>query len=179
MAINQPQTRIWDAATGNFAGVSANGLKTDGSAVTQPVSATSLPLPAGAATETTLGLVNGKLPASLGQKAMAASLAVVLASDQAAIPVTVAASSTATLASVASSITTVVGVASNVSRKGLVMVNDGTANCFLAFGAAASTTAFTYKLSPGSTFEMGSLYTGAINAIWDVANGSLRVTDLS
>ena len=33
----------------------ANALKIDGSAVTQPVSAASLPLPAGAATETTLG----------------------------------------------------------------------------------------------------------------------------
>jgi len=34
----------------------------DGSGVTQPVSAASLPLPAGAATETTLAAVNGKLP---------------------------------------------------------------------------------------------------------------------
>ncbi len=47
-------------------------------------------LPTGAATETTLSAASAKLPATLGQKAMAASLAVAIASDQSAIPVTVA-----------------------------------------------------------------------------------------
>ena len=64
-----------------------NGLKVDGSAVTQPVSAASLPLPTGAATETTLSAINGKL-GSLGQKVMTGSTPVVIASDQSAIPVT-------------------------------------------------------------------------------------------
>lgn len=54
---------------------------------TQPVSAASLPLPTGAATEATLAAQSAKLPATLGQKAMAASMAVVLASDQSAVPV--------------------------------------------------------------------------------------------
>lgn len=45
-------------------------------------------LPTGAATEATLAAASAKLPATLGQQAMAASLAVVLASDQSAIPVT-------------------------------------------------------------------------------------------
>jgi hypothetical protein len=39
----------------------ANGIKVDGSAVTQPVSAASLPLPTGAATETTLASVDTKI----------------------------------------------------------------------------------------------------------------------
>ena len=39
------------------------------------------------ATETTLGVVSGKLPATLGQKAMADSLAVVIANNQTAVPV--------------------------------------------------------------------------------------------
>jgi hypothetical protein len=60
-----------------------------------PISAASLPLPTGAATEATLSAMSGKLPASIGQKAMAASLAVVLASDQSAVPVTLAAGATA------------------------------------------------------------------------------------
>jgi hypothetical protein len=55
---------------------------------TQPVSAAALPLPAGASTEATLAALSAKIPASLGQKAMAAALAVVLASDQSAIPTT-------------------------------------------------------------------------------------------
>lgn len=54
---------------------------------TQPISAVSLPLPTGAATETTLSAVNTKLPAALGQTTMAACLAVVLASDQSAVPI--------------------------------------------------------------------------------------------
>lgn len=67
--------------------VSAAGLvSVDGSGVTQPVSAAALPLPTGAATEATLAAQSAKLPATLGQKAMAASMAVVIASDQSAVP---------------------------------------------------------------------------------------------
>jgi hypothetical protein len=51
------------------------------------VTAASLPLPSGAATETTLSAMSAKLPASVGQKAMSASMPVVIASDQGAIPV--------------------------------------------------------------------------------------------
>jgi hypothetical protein len=44
-------------------------------------------LPSGAATEATLSAASNKLPATIGQKTMANSLAVVIASDQSAIPV--------------------------------------------------------------------------------------------
>lgn len=61
---------------------------------TQPVSAASLPLPSGAATSalqttgnTSLSSIDGKL-GSLGQKLMAGSVPVVIASDQSAIPIT-------------------------------------------------------------------------------------------
>ncbi len=57
-------------------------LPVDGSGVTQPISAASLPLPAGAATEATLLRINTQ-----GQKAMSASTPVVLPSDQSAIPI--------------------------------------------------------------------------------------------
>lgn len=53
-----------------------------------PISAASLPLPLGAATEVTLAAASAKLPTTLGQKAMAASMAVAIASDQSAISVT-------------------------------------------------------------------------------------------
>jgi hypothetical protein len=46
-----------------------------------PISAAALPLPTGAATETTLAAASGKLPASLGAKTGATSLSVVPASD--------------------------------------------------------------------------------------------------
>lgn len=64
----------------------ANGVKVDGSAVTQPISAASLPLPTGATTEATLSALSAKF-GSLGQKAMAGSAPVVIASDQSNIPV--------------------------------------------------------------------------------------------
>lgn len=50
-----------------------------------PVSAASLPLPAGAATEATLAAVSAKLPATLGAKSAAQSLAVTLAADGAGV----------------------------------------------------------------------------------------------
>ena len=52
---------------------------------TLPISAASLPLPAGAATESTLAAQSAKLPATLGQKAMAASISVAMASNQSGI----------------------------------------------------------------------------------------------
>ena len=54
---------------------------------TQPISVTTLPLPAGASTESTLAAVSGKLPATIGQKVLATSVAVAIASDQSVIPV--------------------------------------------------------------------------------------------
>lgn len=78
--------RIGDGGS-NLATVTAAGaLKVDGSAVTQPVSAASLPLPTGASTEATLSNINTKTPA-LGQTTMSLSTPVTLASDQAAVPV--------------------------------------------------------------------------------------------
>ncbi len=53
------------------------------------VQATSVALPAGASTEATLAGMSGKLPATLGQKLMAASTSVCLASDQTILPVSV------------------------------------------------------------------------------------------
>lgn len=54
---------------------------------TGAVTVSSSALPTGAATETTLSAVSGKLPATLGQKVMASSLSVTLASDQTALPI--------------------------------------------------------------------------------------------
>ena len=73
----------------NVLGGNATAVKVDGSAVTQPISAAALPLPAGAATQTTLAAISAQLPASLGAKATAASVAVNIASDQ-TVPVSAA-----------------------------------------------------------------------------------------
>jgi hypothetical protein len=82
------QTQIVEG--GNTATVTASSaLKVDGSAVTQPISAASLPLPTSASTSalqttgnSTLSTISGQLPASLGAKTTANSMAVNIASDQ-------------------------------------------------------------------------------------------------
>ena len=61
-------------------------IPVDGSAVTQPISAASLPLPAGAATEATLSSIDAKFSA-LGQNTMSASTPVVLSSNHSDISV--------------------------------------------------------------------------------------------
>ena len=76
------------AIRGRRATVTSSGsVQVDGSAVTQPISASSLPLPTGAATESTLSNISGKLPTSLGQTTSAQSLSVTVASDQSPLPI--------------------------------------------------------------------------------------------
>ena len=81
-----------DSTTARVIKVDATGrVVIDGSSVTQPVSAASLPLPAGAATQTTLDALLTALTARinlLGQKTMALSTPITMASDQTAIPIT-------------------------------------------------------------------------------------------
>jgi len=143
-------------------------------------------LPTGASTETTLSAINGKLN-SLGQKTMANSAPVVLASDQASIPVTgtftsaVVTAATATLSNVSGSASSVSVLASNASRKGATFYNDSTASLYLKFGTTASTSSFTVLMQPGAYYELPTtaVYTGALDGIWSAANGAVRVTELS
>lgn len=88
--------------------------------------------------------------------------------------------SSATLTSVVNAITTTVLLASNAARKGASFYNDSVTNCDIAFAATASLTAFTLKLTAGSSYIMDNkpLYTGAVAGICDSATGSIRVTEL-
>lgn len=141
-------------------------------------------LPTGASTSalqtagnSTLSTISGQLPATLGQKVSASSLAVVIASDQSPVSVVPVASATGNLTSVAASATTVVVLASNAARKGAMITNDSTAILYLAFAATSSITAFSLKLFPNSAYITDTLYTGVISGIWSSANGSARVTE--
>lgn len=87
---------------GNLTGLTgtANGLKVDGSAVTQPVSAASLPLPSGASTSALQTQISGQIPATLGAHVTSASLAVNIASDQ-TVPVSISGNQAINLVQVA------------------------------------------------------------------------------
>jgi|ERR1019366_4672720 hypothetical protein len=134
-------TKLVDTAGVNLAAISATGaLKVDGSAVTQPVSAASLPLPTGAATAanqtteiTSLAAIDAGIPAALGQTTMAASMPVVIASNQSAIPVTFTTASSA-----------------NVLKTGLLVTTAVTANqVILTYTVTAGKTLFLCYLDMG------------------------------
>lgn len=167
------------------AGTASNPLRTDPTGTTtQPVSATALPLPSGAATETTLGgvLTTTAFQARIntqGQKAMSASTPVVVASDQSAIPVTPARSSTATLSNVAADTSSQTLLAANANRLGAIIVNDSPAKLYVKFGTTASDTSFTAKMFSGDTYEIPFGYTGRIDGVWSVVVGNARITELT
>jgi len=164
-------------------GLAASPLRTDPTGTTtQPISAASLPLPTGAATETTLGgvLTTTNFQArinTLGQKTAANSTPVVLASDQGALPIPTA--GTSTLSNVTSSATTVTILAANSARKGAMIYNDSTKKLYLKFGATASTSSFTVIVDTNSYYEVPFGYTGIMDGLWALANGNARVTELT
>lgn len=142
------------------------------------------------------------LPTTLGQKVMAGSFAVTIASDQSAVPVSQSGtwtvqpgntanttpwltkesvSATSAVTSVASSASSVSLLASNSARLGATFYNDSMAILYLKLGATASTTSYTVQMAAGSYYELPTphLYTGAIDGIWASANGNVRITELS
>jgi hypothetical protein len=90
----------------------------------------------------------------------------------------VKAASSAT-SSVASSATNVTILASNASRLGATVYNDSTKTLSLKLGATATATDFTVKLGSGDYYEIPFGYTGIIDGLWDMVNGSARVTELT
>jgi hypothetical protein len=167
-------------------------LRIDGSGVTQPISAASLPLPTGAATETTLTgvLTTTAFQArinTLGQKTMANSTPVVLASDQSAIPITDNAGSltvdnpilsvvgggaeaTALRVTIASDSTGVLSVDDNggsLTVDGTVTANIGTTN-----GLALDTTLSAQSIVDNAAFTDGTTRIQPAGFIFDEVAGT-------
>jgi hypothetical protein len=91
-------------------------------------------------------------------------------------------STTSAITSVGASTTSVTLDATDANRKLVIIYNNTTsANLYIAFGATASTSAFTYKIAPGGSYESGIfVYTGNIYGIWDATSaGSAMVTEVS
>lgn len=144
-------------------------------------------LPTGAATESTLSTLNGKVTAcNTGSVTISSALPAGTNNigdvDVATLPAVVAATySTSAVTSVTSAATSTSILASNANRRMAIMVNDSDKNAYVKLGATASTTSFSYKLTPGQTLELPMpVYTGAIDAIWDAGpTGSMRVTEIT
>ena len=71
-------------------------------------------------------------------------------------------------------------IASNTSRKGLIIHNDASAVLYVKFGTTASSTSYTYALQPGGMFEMARpIYTGRVDAILATGSGNAMVTEMT
>lgn len=182
----------------------------DGSAVTQPISAASLPLPTGAATEATLAtraseatlsaisanidvalstraseatlatrLADATFTArinTLGQKTMANSTPVVIASDQSTLPVSFGGTALATVTRVAVS-TTVATLSASNAAKTKVIVHNETGTLYVKLGTAATSTDYSYRLTAQTTLEIEG-YTGIVTGIKQTGATDAQVTEV-
>ena len=135
-------------------------------------------LPTGAATESTLSTLDGKVTACNTGAVTLASQANPFTSALPVEPETVSTSSVTSTSASASSVTV---LASNASRKLAIFVNDADKIAYIKLGATASTTSYSYKLQPNSTLELAQpVYTGVVDAIWETSpTGAMRVTELT
>ncbi|PHM11630.1 hypothetical protein [Nostoc sp. 'Peltigera malacea cyanobiont' DB3992] len=99
--------------------------------------------------------------------------------NPAAVTVSASTSGTSTPTTIPASISNVAILTANSNRKGATIWNDSTANLFIEFGATATTSAFTAKLSAGGYYETPFNYTGVISGIWSGANGNALVRELT
>lgn len=166
-------------------------LPVDGSGVTQPVSAVSLPLPTGASTaalQTQPGVDIGDVTVNNGAGASAVNIqdggnSITIDGSLTVTGTTTTKeirSATGTTTSVSDTASNVTLLASNASRLGATVYNDSTVNLFVKLGATASLTSFTVRLTPNAYYEVPYNYTGIIDGIWaSDASGSARITELT
>ncbi len=152
--------------------VTGTRLLVDPSGVTSPVSATSLPLPLNAAVESKQPLLGTAGTASNSVLTIQgiASMTPVKTDQPTVASVTVSRASNAVASATL--------VANNASRKGLIIHNDSTTNCYYKFGATASATSYSIKLYSTDTFLMESpIYTGVVDFICDAVTGNTEATE--
>jgi hypothetical protein len=70
-------------------------------------------------------------------------------------------------------------LASNASRIGATVRNEGAATAYIILGATASTTSYTVQLLTNDYYEVPYGYTGAIAGITSSGTAQLRVTELT
>lgn len=81
--------------------------------------------------------------------------------------------------SVAAAMSSVPIADANPARRSLSIVNDSTADLYLAHGPLASASGYTVKLGPGATYalEEPGIYQGELAGAWSAINGSARITE--
>lgn len=138
-------------------------------------------LPTGASTSalqttgnSSLSSIDGKLN-SLGQKTSAASVPVVLASNQSPLNATTSAVTTFNATTTSAPV-----LALNASRRGAAFYNDSGGVIYLKLGTTASSTSYTIRMTDNTFYELPyPIYTGVIEAVSQSGTRSLRVTELT
>lgn len=110
-----------------------------------------------------------------GVTGTAGSLPVVVAN------LTAVTTSTPTLTQVSYSTSSQTALAANANRKDFKLFNTADRFAYVAFGATATSSAFTIRLDPGAFYEPNAvIYIGAISVIFaSGGSGSLVVTELT
>ena len=71
-------------------------------------------------------------------------------------------------------------LAANPARRTAIFYNNSTSDCYLAYGATASSTSFTLYVPSFATIAInGQEYAGVLSAIWLSVNGTMNVTETS
>lgn len=125
-----------------------------------------------------LGSWLGSTAPTVGQKTMANSIPVALASDQTVSVGTGEKSTTATVSAVTAGTSVVTLLAANANRKALIIFNDSGRNIYIKFGTAASATDFTIRMADNSVYELPlPIYTGILTVITAAGSGPVRITE--
>src|SRR5260221_469339 len=140
----------------------------------------------------------------VGQQTMAASVGVVIASDQSNLPgntkqlngttisvnagnrdagtqrIIESGNPTPTVTQITSAAADTSLLAANANKKGTLFFNDSTAILYLLYGTgAASTTNYSVQIPAKGYFEDPFHYTGGFHGIWSAANGFVYCTEVS
>lgn len=83
----------------------------------------------------------------------------------------------ATVASVGASVTSITILPANIARKGALFFNDSSSTAIVKFGATASASSYSLKIPSQTFYELSNGYTGVVDSIWALANGSIKVTE--
>ena len=164
---------------------SMTALVVDGSAVTQPISAASLPLPTGASTSalqttgnTTLSTISGQLPTTLGAKTIANSMAVNIASDQ-MVPVKDVINVSGVYGNLTVGVTAVeikVGGSPLANRKLVTLDNNSNATLYWGYDSSVTTTTFAGRIVKD---QQASWSVGPSVSIFLIAVGAGNLTHIS
>jgi hypothetical protein len=120
---------------------------------------------------------------SLGQAVMAASIPVVLPSNQ-TVTVTgsfLTQSRTGNVSAVAATTGAVSFLANNTARIGAAVFNNGAGTIYalLGTGTVNTTGLFTVQLIPNAYYEVPFGFLGPVSGIWNTANGTAQITEFT